>query len=175
MVGGVGVSPPPFIFQPPSLFSKITLGGQAKPSRAAFNRSMSLALCLHQKISNTCELQDHPMLSQSCGLFTYLLQSMSHMPMFYFCTSMPYTPLCICVCTVGHARSKGKRGRMLYRVAQNKWDLLLKLYMGYFLTIKINCNGIKVSVCVFSMVKPVQCLLNMDRKLKLSISVIVST
>src|SRR6218665_2528004 len=70
---------------------------------------------------------------------------------------------------------KLKRGGMLYKAAQNKWDLLLKLYMGYFSTIKINDNVIVVSVCVFSMVKPVQCLLNMDRKLKLSISVIVST
>src|SRR6218665_723848 len=59
---------------------------------------------------------------------------------------------------------KLKRGGMLYRVAQNKWDFLLKLCMGYFLTIKTNYNGIVVSVCVFSMVKPVQCLLNMDRK-----------
>src|SRR6218665_1479984 len=59
---------------------------------------------------------------------------------------------------------KLKRRRMLYRVAQNKWDHLLKLYMGCLLTIKINCNGIVVSVCVFSMVKPVQCLLNMDGK-----------
>ena len=50
---------------------------------------------------------------------------------------------------------------MLYRVAQNKWDLLLKLCMGYFLNIKINYNGIVVSVCLFSMVKPVQRLLNM--------------
>src|SRR6218665_3161551 len=33
---------------------------------------------------------------------------------------------------------KLKRGGMLFRVAQNKWDLLLKLCMGYFLTIKIN-------------------------------------
>src|SRR6218665_1568991 len=61
---------------------------------------------------------------------------------------------------------KLKRGGMLglCRVAQNKWDLLLKLCMGYFLTIEINYDGIMVSVCVFSMVKPVQCLLNMDRK-----------
>jgi len=62
-----------------------------------------------------------------------------------------------------------------YRVAQNKWDLLLKLCMGYFFTIKVNYTGIVVSVCVFSMVKPVQCLLNMDRKWTLSISAIVST
>ena len=48
---------------------------------------------------------------------------------------------------------KLKRGRMLYRVAQNKWDHLLKLNVGCFLTIKINYNGIVVSVCVFSMVK----------------------
>ena len=65
---------------------------------------------------------------------------------------------------------KLKRGRMLYRVAQNKWGHLLKLYMGCLLTIKINYNGIVVSVCVFSMVKPVQCLLNMDGKGTLSIS-----
>src|SRR6218665_2260431 len=65
---------------------------------------------------------------------------------------------------------KLKRGRMLYTVAQNKWDHLLKLYMGCLLTIKINYNGIVVSVCVFSIVKPVQCLLNMDGKGTLSIS-----
>ena len=70
---------------------------------------------------------------------------------------------------------KLNRGRMLYRVAQNKWVHLLKLCMGCFLTIKINYNDIVVSVCVFSMMKPVQCLLNIDRKWTLSISVIVST
>src|SRR6218665_3743438 len=105
------------------------------------------------------------MLQQSCGLFTYLLQSMSHLRMFYFCTSKPYTLLYIYASLLWITRDqKLKRGRMLSRVAQNKWDHLLKLYVGCCLTIQINYNGIVVSVWVFSMVKPVQFLLNMDRK-----------
>src|SRR6218665_2243553 len=45
--------------------------------------------------------------------------------MFYFCTSMPYTPLCICVLLWVTRDRKLKRFGMLYRVTQNKWDLLL--------------------------------------------------
>src|SRR6218665_1389934 len=62
-LSGVGrVQPLQFIFQPPSLFSKITLGGQAKLPTAAFSNSMHLAFCLHPKISNTCEFQDDPII-----------------------------------------------------------------------------------------------------------------
>jgi len=39
-----------------------------------------------------------------------------------------------------------------------------EIMYGLLLTMKTNYNGIVVSVCVFGMVKPVQCLLNMDRK-----------
>src|SRR6218665_2549556 len=96
---------------------------------------------------------------------------MSHLRMLYFCTIMPYTLLCIYAPVLCITRDqKLKRGRMLYRLAQNKWGHLLKLYMGCFLTIKINYNGIVVSVWGFSIVKPVQCLLNMDRKETLNIS-----
>jgi len=129
---------------------------------------MYLALCMHPKIFNICEFQDDPIIRGYDSLVDYLLQSMSHLRMFYFCTSMPYTLLCIIVhnaYVLWITRDlKLNRGRMLYRVAQNKWDHLLKLYIGWFLTIKINYHGIVVSVCVFNMVKPVQCLLNMDRK-----------
>ena len=137
IVGGLGGFNPQFIFQPPSLSWKITMGDQAKPPRAAFNSLMYLALCLHQKISNTCELQDDPIIRGYDSLVDYLLiyldQSMAHIPIFYFCTCrpMPYTPICICVFTVGPRDQKLKRCGMLYRVAHNKWDLL-KLCMSYF-------------------------------------------
>src|SRR6218665_2636816 len=139
---------------------------------------MYLALCLHQKISNTCELQDDPIIRGYDSLVDYLLIYLSRCRT---CRCSIFVHLChihryVYASVLWVTRDqKLKRGGMLYRVAQNKWDLPLKLYMGYILTIKINYNVIVVSVCVFSMVKPVQCLLNMDRKLKLSISVIVST
>src|SRR6218665_2187583 len=96
---------------------------------------------------------------------------MSHLRMFYFCTSMPYRLLCTILrlyCGSREIKSSNAAECYIYRVAQNKWDRLLKL--DYLLTIKINYSGIVVSICVFSMVKPVQCLLNMDGKGTLSIS-----
>src|SRR6218665_1598398 len=38
----------------------------------AFNSSMYLALCLHQKISSTCELQDDPIIRGYDSLMDYL-------------------------------------------------------------------------------------------------------
>src|SRR6218665_613137 len=61
---------------------------------------------------------------------------MSHMPMFYFRTSnICHIHRYVYASVLWVTRDqKLKRGGMLYRVAQDKWDLLLKLCMGYFLT-----------------------------------------
>src|SRR6218665_4049014 len=59
--GGWEGSTPSSFFNPPACSQKLP-GGQAKPPRAALNSSMYLALCLHQKISNMCELQDDPII-----------------------------------------------------------------------------------------------------------------
>ena len=153
---------PPSSFFTPQLILKNYLGGvRLNPPRTAFSNSMYLVLCLHPKISNTCEFQDDPIIrcydSLVDFLFLYIYAIYAAM---YNITSVLWIT----------RDQKLKRGRVLYRVAQNKWDHLLKLYMGCLLTIKINYNGIVVSICVFSMVKPVQCLLNMDGKRTLSIS-----
>src|SRR6218665_1556058 len=118
---------------------------------------MYLALCLHQKISNTCELQDDPIIRGYASLVDYLLIYFSRCRtcrcsiFVHLCHIHRYVYMCASVLWVTRDQ-KLKRGGMLYRVAQNKWDLLLKLCMGYFLTIKTNYNGIVVSVCVFSMI-----------------------
>src|SRR6218665_3514965 len=156
------------MFQPPQLSLKNYLGGQAKPPRAAFSNSMYLVLCLHPKISNTCEFQDDPIIRRYDGRVDYLLIYFNRCHI-WGCSILYiyaiYTAMYNITSVLWITRDqKLKRGRMLYRVAQNKWDYLLKLYMGCLLTIKINYNGIVVSVCVFSMAKPVQCLLNMDGK-----------
>src|SRR6218665_4089677 len=57
-LSGVGRVQPPVHFSTPSLFSKITLGVRLNPPRAAFSNSMYLALCLHPKISNTCQFPE---------------------------------------------------------------------------------------------------------------------
>src|SRR6218665_1049649 len=113
---------------------------------------MTLVLCLHPKISNTCELQDDPIIRGYDSLVDYLLIYFSRC---CTCRYSIFLHVCHIHCYVYASvlwvtrDQKLKRGGMLYRVAQNKWDLLLKLCMGYFLTIKINYNGIVVSVCVF--------------------------
>src|SRR6218665_2178469 len=113
---------------------------------------MYLVLCLHQKISKTCELQGDPIMRGYDSLVDNLLQSMSHMPMFYFCASVPYRAYTAMYMRLycGSREIKSLNAAECYRVAQNKWDLRLKLFMGCFLIIKINYNGIVVSVCVFS-------------------------
>ena len=70
---GVGRVQPPVHFSTPQLILKNYLGGQAKPPRAAFSNSMYLALCLHPKISNTCEFQDDPIIRGYNSLVDYLL------------------------------------------------------------------------------------------------------
>src|SRR6218665_1139109 len=84
---------------------------------------MYLALCLHQKISNTCELQDDPIIQGYDSLVDYLLQSMSHLPMFYFFTSMPYTLLCIYTSVLWITLDQKLKCRgMLYRKTQNRTE-----------------------------------------------------
>src|SRR6218665_1687540 len=121
---------------------------------------MCLVLCWHQKISNTCQLHDDPIIQGYDSLVDHLLIYFSRcrtcrcsifVHLFHI---YRYVYMCASVLWVTRDQ-KLKRGGMLYRVAQNKWDFLLKLCMGYFLTIKINYNGIVVSICVFSMVKSV--------------------
>src|SRR6218665_4037775 len=72
-LSGVGRVHPSSFFNPPACSQKLPLGGQANPTRAAFNSSMYLALCLHKKISNTCELQDDPIIRGYDSLVDYLL------------------------------------------------------------------------------------------------------
>src|SRR6218665_3240895 len=110
--GFLGGSTPQFIFQPPQLILKNYLGGQAKPPRAAFSNSMHLVLCLHPKISNTCEFQDDPIIRRYDSLVDYLL--------IYFnrchtrgCSIFVHLCHIDCyvkyyVCTVNHARSKAQ-------------------------------------------------------------------
>src|SRR6218665_3007462 len=133
---------------------------------------MYLVLCLHPKISNTCEFQDDPIIRRYDSLVDYLLLYFNRCHTcgcsIFVLSSMPYTLLRL---YCGSREIKSSNAAECY----TGWhkinrDHLLKLYMGCLLTIKINYNGIVVSVCVFSMVKPVQCLLNMDGKGTLSIS-----
>ena len=101
---------------------------------------MYLALCLHQKISNTCELQDDPIIRGYHSLVNYFLIYFSRCRT---CRCSIFVHLChihryVYASVLWVTRDqKLNRGGMLYRVAQNKWDQLLKLCMGYFLTIKI--------------------------------------
>ena len=119
-----------------------------------------------------CEFQDDPIIRGYDSLVDYLL---IYFNLCHTCGCSIFVAYIyaintaiICVCSLLWITrdQKLKRSRMVYRVAQNKWDHLLKLYIGCLLTIKINYNNIVVSVCVFSrpIVKPAQCLLNMDRK-----------
>src|SRR6218665_2378701 len=71
--GWEGSTPSSFFNPPPACSQKLPWGVRLNLPRAAFNSSMYLALCLHQKISNTCELQDDPIIRGYDSLVDYLL------------------------------------------------------------------------------------------------------
>src|SRR6218665_3196320 len=67
------VQPPPVHFSTsPACSQKLPWGLRLNPPRAAFNNSMYLALCLHQKISSTCELHYDPIVRGFDSLVDYL-------------------------------------------------------------------------------------------------------
>src|SRR6218665_1572893 len=174
--GGLGGQPPSSFFNPPSLFSKITLGVRLKPPE---QRSVTQCILFSACIQRFPTRVSFRMIRSSetttvlwiIYLFTSIDVTLADVLFLYIYAIYMYTAMFNITSVLWITRDqKLKRGRVLYWVAQNKWDHLLKLYMGCLLTIKINYNGIVVSVCVFSMVKPVQCLLNMDGKGTLSIS-----
>src|SRR6218665_2060390 len=119
--GGWRGSTPQFIFNPPVCSQKLPWG-QAKPPRAACNSSMYLALCLDQKIYNTCELQDDPIIRGYDSLVDYLLIYLSRCRT---CRCSIFVHLChihryVYPSVLWVTRDqKLKRCGMLYRVAQN--------------------------------------------------------
>src|SRR6218665_2187120 len=69
--GGWEGSTPSSFFNPPACSQKLPWG-QAKPPRPTFNNSIYLSLFFYQKISNTCEFQDDPIIRGYDSLEDYM-------------------------------------------------------------------------------------------------------
>src|SRR6218665_254816 len=92
-----------FIFQlPPACSKKLPWGQGNPPEQHSIAQCILLSACIKRfptRVSFRMIRSSEAMtVLWIIYLFTYLPQSMLHMPKFYFCTSMPNTPLCICVC-----------------------------------------------------------------------------
>src|SRR6218665_1708868 len=146
-------STPSSFFNPPSLFSKITLGVRLNPPE---QRSIAQCILLSACTKRFPTRVSFRMIQSS--------EAMTALWIIYFsrCRTCRYS-IFVHLCHIHRYVYASvlwvtRDQKLKRRVAQNKWDLLLKLCMGYLLTIKINYNGIVVSIYVFSMVKPVQYL-----------------
>src|SRR6218665_1129789 len=111
-LSGTGRVQPPVHYSTPSLFSKITLGVRINPpEQRSVTQCILLSACIKTfptRVSfRMIRLSEAMTVLWIIYLYTYLFIyiDVAHADVL-FCTSMPYTPLCICVCTVGHARSK---------------------------------------------------------------------